>query len=285
VKGSVRLDRTLSVFAAGMSGALRLPARPGIPIIMYHSVSTDLQEGGHPYYETCVSPPVFERQMETLRARGYTVIPLPSLLDCGSLPERPAVITFDDGYRDFLTNAFPILKKFGYSASVYLPTGHVEDQEPFIGGRRCLSWAEVALLHSEGILFGSHTVSHGHLHGMAPDALREEVVRSKKEIEAHIGSPVESFSYPYAFPDSDARFVRRLEEILREAGYRGGLTTRIGRVPAENPPFFLARIPANEYDDDRLFAAKLAGFYDWVGIAQGARKRIARKSGRRGRGE
>ena len=82
-----------------------------------------------------------------------------------AFPPRLAVITFDDGFRDFLTAAWPSLSEFGFTATVFLPTGSIAGQRATFQDRECLTWDEVRTLRREGITFGSHTVSHPSLGG------------------------------------------------------------------------------------------------------------------------
>ena len=96
----------------------------------------------------------------------------------------------------------------------------------------------------------------------------EEVVKSKETIEQRLGRPVESFAYPYAFPEADASFKQRLRDMLCQAGYQGGVCTTLGRPVRGSDPFFLKRLPVNSCDDTQLFQAKLAGSYDWLGTPQ-----------------
>jgi peptidoglycan/xylan/chitin deacetylase (PgdA/CDA1 family) len=187
---------------------------------------------------------------------------------------RPIGITFDDGYKDFYTQAFPVLRKYGFGATVFLPTAYMGGQ--FLG-KDCLSWTEVGELGRNGIEFGSHTVTHPILHTLGDRDLRAELHASKQEIEDRTGTEVSLFSYPYAFPQEDRAFIRRLSRILEECGYRWGVTTRIGRADKEQDPYSLKRIPVNDRDDLDLMEAKLVGAYDWVFVLQRVFRRARKK--------
>jgi peptidoglycan/xylan/chitin deacetylase (PgdA/CDA1 family) len=103
-----------------------MAAAPGIPILMYHSVSESVEDGVAPYYRVTTSPARFARQLEWLREWGYTVVPLDEAiggLAAGKLGrERCVVLTFDDGFRDFLTGAWPAIQRMAATATVFLPT-------------------------------------------------------------------------------------------------------------------------------------------------------------------
>lgn len=250
-----------------------------IPILMYHSVSDSLKAGKHPYYETVTTPEAFACQMEFLSKNGYSVMSLPDAIKGmatpAGLPMRPVVITFDDGYRDFYTNAFPILSKYGFSATVFLATGHVGETTRSFNGAECMTWSEVRELQRAGIHFGSHTVTHPQLKHMDLDDVRYEVRASKAVIEEHLGLQVESFAYPYAFPETDRVFTQRLRVMLEESGYESGVSTIIGTADRSSERFFMQRLPINAWDNARLFRAKLDGAYDWLHTVQYASKLVA----------
>lgn len=140
--------------------------------------------------------------------------------------------------------------------------------------RDCLSWPQVREMQKYGIAFGSHTVSHPRLHGLDKRMIESEVTRSREAIQEKTGESVDTFAYPYAFPQVDRNFKTMLRDILTGAGYRNGVCTTVGRVRTGSDRMFLARLPVNGSDDSALFEAKLDGAYDWVGGAQLAFKRV-----------
>ena len=181
---------------------------------------------------------------------------------------KRVAITFDDGYRDFYRNAFPVLSQFGFSATVFLPTAYIGENTQQFKGRDCLTWSEVRELQKYGISFGSHTVTHPQLSRLGRDAIQKEMVNSKSTIEERTGTAVDSFAYPYAFPQTDTEFKKTLGRSLRCAGYHNGVCTIVGRGGSASNPFFMERLPINSFDDSALFAAKLTGAYDWVSRCQ-----------------
>jgi hypothetical protein len=310
----MRLDRFLTLYLFSLL-TQRRPARGvRIPILMYHSIS-DEPETGHPYYWINTSPALFAQQMQFLHDHEYQVISLSAAMDLinqstdqpisgigqstnnQSLDQRAvsqpvnvstnqpasscryAVLTFDDGYRDFLTNAFPVLKGHGFSATVFLPTAFIDNATPGLKGKRHLNWDEVRDLRSEGITFGSHTANHPQLHDLKVEDVEYQVRKSKQIIEEKTGCTVECLAIPYKFPEQDKRFVRMLVDILRQACYRSAVTTRVGSVHSPADTFRLKRLPVNSGDDLLFFRAKLQGGYDWIHQFQNLTKTFRRKKG------
>jgi peptidoglycan/xylan/chitin deacetylase (PgdA/CDA1 family) len=214
--------------------------------------------------------------MHLLAECGSTVTSLEQVIDTthhGNGQRRQVVVTFDDGYLDFLTHAWPILEEFSFTASVFLPTAFIgEATRRRFKGRECLTWPEVRDLSRRGVSFGSHTVSHAVLYGMPWSQVRAELRESREHLERQLQIPVVTFAYPYAFPQYDRGFVSRFCLELRDHGYRANVTTMIGRHAPGDDPFRVKRLPVNEADDKGLFSAKLAGAYDWVGGLQAAWK-------------
>jgi peptidoglycan/xylan/chitin deacetylase (PgdA/CDA1 family) len=269
----MRLDRMATL---GASVALRrvgiVVPTPGIPILMYHSVSEDRESGVRPYYRLATSPHRFRTQMRWLKDNGYSVITLADAADRIATRElgrsRSVVVTFDDGFREFLTAAWPIMQALTFTATVFLPTGFIADTRRAFNKRECLTWSEVRELRASGVVFGSHTVNHPALYELDWREIRAELVESKMALENELDGPVQAFAYPYAFPQEDARFVNAIREQLSVLGYRIGVTTMIGRANARDNPLTMRRLPVNDCDDERLFAAKIEGYYDWLAHVQ-----------------
>ncbi len=244
---------------------------------MYHSISTDPEPGFSSYYKVCTSPRRFAEQMEWLAGHGWRGVGVTRGLaatGAGSFPREKFVgITFDDGFRDFLTEAFPVLQRHGFSATMYLPTNFIADSPRPFKSRECLTWPEVAELHHAGIEFGSHTASHPELVRLDRSQIERELRDSRAAIASRLGSHVPAFAYPFAFPQADEKFVTGFRDALRTAGYESCVTTEIGIVAPGDNPLGLRRLPANNCDDPALFRAKLDGDYDWLRIPQLLSKR------------
>jgi peptidoglycan/xylan/chitin deacetylase (PgdA/CDA1 family) len=213
-------------------------SRSSVSILMYHSIS----EGPGP---TRIAPDLFRRQMALLEQCGYSVVSLgrlPAWLDgLEGIPERVAVLTFDDGFEDFATVAFPELKGRGWTATVFVPTaklGAVADWERSAGnGRaaRLMSWPTVRELSRLGIEFGAHGVSHADLTKLSPELARAEIVESKRALEQHVERPVRSFAAPYGKTNGS---------ILREVGkhFQVAVGTGLARAHRRSDRYDLPRI-------------------------------------------
>ena len=281
----MHLDRLLTLaIVHPIRGGCRTVSRaeePTLPILMYHSISDDVEVGCAPYYRTSTAPCRFAEQMDWIVQLGWRGVSLSAGLDFldnvrPSDDVRCVAITFDDGFRDFYTAAYPVLRERGFSATMYLPTAFIADQRRQFKSRDCLNWPEVWELFQDGIEFGSHTVNHPILHKTPWKEIERELSESKDGIERELNAPVNSFAYPYAFPQEDIGFTARLEELLRRQGYRTCATTVIGRARKGDNPLRLKRLPVNSCDDRALFLAKLGGAYDWMRIGQNLVRRAKR---------
>ena len=267
-----RLDRSLTLYFVRPICRVAASGRsPLLPILMYHSISDDAEAGVSPYYRVATSPRRFAEQMEWLIECGCRGVSLEEGLNSlgknGST--RPAVaITFDDGFRDFYTAAWPVLREYEFTATMYLPTAYVANQRKSFLGRECLTWGEVRELRRQGIRFGSHTVNHPKLYELSWNEIASELRLSKNQIEQELNEEVRSFAYPFAYPQEDRSFTQTLAGILHDHGYQSCATTVIGRVNACDDRLCSKRLPVNSCDDRDLFMAKLAGNYDWLGWPQ-----------------
>jgi peptidoglycan/xylan/chitin deacetylase (PgdA/CDA1 family) len=265
-----------------------------VPILMYHSISDDPEPGVPGYYRLNTPPAVFRGHLEVLQREGYSTSnvrdAMESLMKFSSPEEhaaerrhlngRPAtarrktvVITFDDGFKDFHTAAWPLLKEFGFTATVFLPTGYIRESRLTFLKRECLTWGEVQELSNAGVEFGSHTVTHPKLWELSDVSLKRELRESRADIEMKLQKPVDTFAHPYAFPFIDRDYVRRYTSAANESGYRWAVTTALGRSRNRSNALGLQRLPANGSDDAELFQAKLEGSYDWMAVSQNLVKR------------
>jgi peptidoglycan/xylan/chitin deacetylase (PgdA/CDA1 family) len=221
---------------------------------MYHSIS----DGHGP---TCIAPEVFREQMAMLEDAGYRVISLLDLLNWmegdRNLPERCVALTFDDGFADFATIAFPELRERGWPATVYLPVGHVggfDDWEaPLRSGRRpLLDWQTVAELAADGVEFGGHGVEHCDLTRVRGALLEAEVRDSKRAIEDRTGQKVTSFAAPFGRSDSEVmRFVRQY--------YRMAVGTKLAPALRDSEQYDVPRIEMWYFRQPRRWRALLRG--------------------------
>jgi peptidoglycan/xylan/chitin deacetylase (PgdA/CDA1 family) len=244
--------------------------RQGIPILMYHSISAQIGRT-HPYYETKTALEVFARHMKFLRDNGYIAITLEtasqSLFENKDVTKY-VVITFDDGFRDFYSEAFPIVSELGIVVTMFLATGLINDQRSRWNGYELMTWAEARELQRFGVRFGSHTVTHSDVEKLDDKQIVWEVTQSKQTLEDKLGVSVSSFAYPNAFPEHNSAFTQRLAETLKNIGYENGVSTVIGRARGCHNRYLLPRLPVNTWDDLQLFQTKLEGGYDWLHVPQ-----------------
>jgi peptidoglycan/xylan/chitin deacetylase (PgdA/CDA1 family) len=276
-----RLDRLATLYVFWPLRRYGISSEAGIPILMYHSIANAAETGSHPYYRTTTSPAIFADHMRLLHEQGYMTISLHDAvkqIEAGAVSGRKQiVITFDDGYQDFYQNAVSAMDNYGFSATVFLPTAYIGESPKKFKGIDCLTWSQVRDLSRAGTHFGSHTVNHPQLRTLAPQAIREEVRRSKETIEGKLSCATRSFAYPFALPETDRSFKQRLRGILVEAGYENGVSTIIGTADQKGDRFFLKRLPVNSCDDPMFFRGKLEGAYNWLHVFQYSSKLISTK--------
>src|ERR1700694_1272040 len=124
----LRIDRLATLCVVDPLRRCGFAGKAAIPILMYHSIADEDEGGVQPYYRTATAPAVFGAQMESLQKAGFSALCLSEAIRCLAEPEAArssVVITFDDGFRNFYTNAFPILNRYGFTATMFLPTAHI----------------------------------------------------------------------------------------------------------------------------------------------------------------
>lgn len=241
-----RLDRIVSLAVARPLRRLTgKGSRAAIPILMYHEIR-DRQGKRHPYFETGTSLERFTEQMRYLHENGYRSVGLDvTTSDChlATEPNRRVVITFDDGYRDFYTEAAPVLARYGLTATVFVVSEWAKRANP-LGNSKYMTWSEIREIGRNGITIGSHTVSHCELRTLASSCLFYEVAESKRMIEDALGTAIDSFAYPFAFPEKDHELKKRLRSHLQASGYQRGVCTSIGTAQRGSDPFFCRVYPS-----------------------------------------
>jgi len=263
-----------------LSRLLRYDSSPRLPILMYHGIS-DSKGTKHPYFETNTSPRLFAEQMKFLKQNGNAATDLVGALaslEAGHQGRKQVVITFDDAYQDFYTSAFPVLMEYGFCATLFAVTGWTCTERISGAGTTYMTWNEIREVHAHGIRIGSHTVTHPELRRLSAEQICIELGNSKQVMEDNLGAPIRSFSYPYAFPEQDDKFVHFMKQTLLGCGYENGVSTILGTVTPQHDRFFLPRLPVNCYDDLRFFQAKLEGGYDWLHAPQRLYKRFLKRS-------
>lgn len=222
------------------------------PILMLHSVATPMERKLWPFY---VSPRKFSRFMSCLKLAGYSS-GLPQDWLAGKCAERSIILTFDDAYDDFYTDAFPILEQHGFRSTVFVVVDRIGqtnlwDQANGYPSRSLLSVSQIRDLQQRGVQFGSHTLTHRLLTSLSDKELDREVRDSKLKLEDLLGSEVNCIAYPWGGVDA------RVRAAAARAGYKIGMTTEDGLNRCEDP-LCLKRTNVCEIDNLVWFTLKLA---------------------------
>jgi peptidoglycan/xylan/chitin deacetylase (PgdA/CDA1 family) len=219
----------------------------GLHILMYHSISG----AGGP---VAIPPPVFAAQMAALAAARVPVIGLDALLAPEALPPRAVILTFDDGFADFATHAWPILRTRSWPVTVFLPSGQLGGMPRWPGAcpRPLMDWETVARLAAEGVGFGGHSVSHPDLTALAPEALAREIGGSRDAIAARTGRTPRHFAPPYG--RAGAR-----ERAAIAAAFATSSGTELGEAGGDGDPFDLPRLEMHYFRDPARLRAQIEG--------------------------
>lgn len=231
-------------------------AEPKLPILMYHRIAT---EGAEKTKRWRTHPDDFRRQLEFLRAAGYYSLSFEewraALNTRRVLPGKPIVITFDDGYEEFHREVAPLLTEHGFRASVFIVSelvGQVNAWDEGLGETLSLmDWPEIEQLASEGFEIGSHTRRHLPLVTLDKGRLADDLTRSKRTLEQHLGQPVRSLSYPFGLHDAT------VESVAGACGYEHAVTTDEWLASWSDSLLALPRLEVAGTDSIDDFAAML----------------------------
>lgn len=229
----------------------------GVRIFGYHRVASE-------WDLLAVRPQRFREQMEAIADADVEPIRLDRALDLLERGEpiegRYVCVTFDDGYLDNLEHAVPVLERLGIPATIYLPTRVIDGVMTYHwyeNPPRPMSWSQVESLVAGGLVdVQAHTVRHIWLPLLSDAEVEQEIVGSKREVEAHVPYAVSSFAYPAG------RFGRRELALVRGAGYRGAVTTDPGVNDGTGDVMALRRTMSSWFDSRRHFQDKLDGLLD-----------------------
>jgi peptidoglycan/xylan/chitin deacetylase (PgdA/CDA1 family) len=216
-------------------------ANKWVAVLAYHKIG-DPPPGEYPTWNY-VPEATFLDHLHFLRGTDWEVMGFDAFLqgfdEPERLPQRTAVLTFDDGYRSMRTLVLPLLRRFDYPAVLFVPTDFVGRSNEFDAGIEPLEpicdWADLRELGRRGISVQSHGVSHRRLSGLSWVEVREEMVRSKRELEAGLDRPVEAIAYPYGDPGDHAE---ELDCLLEANGYRAGFLYGGGTLEVEGADRF-----------------------------------------------
>lgn len=201
-----------------------------IPVVMYHHVQPQEQAIAKHQQSISVDSLIFAQQMSYLASKGYHTLTPDELLNglTGSLPGRSILLTFDDGYADFYTYAYPELIKHNLRATMFLATG-------LVGNPDYLTWSEVGSMKGL-VTFADHTWSHKSLGKASEETIKYEIGTAKDQLNEHDLGPVTAFAYPYGSENI------KIDKILGDMGIKMAFTTVPGNYQCAKLPYGLRRI-------------------------------------------
>lgn len=230
-----------------------------IPILMYHHVCPEPNASRH--FPWAVTPVQFRRQMAFLRRSGYETVHLSFLVprvaaDSG----KKVVITFDDGARNLLAHAVPVLQEYGMTATFFLPTRLLGgcnswDRDYGYPGEELMGHDEVRALHGAGFEIGSHGASHVNLKAVSTEIALREMRESRHCLEALLGAPVRFLAYPFG------EYPPEYADLCRQSGYAGACSISSPADHTLDDPFALRRILVHAKDSLWRFRMKLHPWY------------------------
>jgi peptidoglycan/xylan/chitin deacetylase (PgdA/CDA1 family) len=240
-----------------------------IPVLTYHAVHDERSV-------LSIPPALFKWQMDWLSRADYHVLPLRELvkrLQHGeAIPPRALAITFDDGFACSYDHAFPVLKRHGFPATVFLVAGYFGRTNDWSGQPAglptlpLLTLEQVREMDRAGIEFGSHSLNHPRLDELAPLDLEREVVASKAIIEDALGHPIALFCYPYG------RYNQAVKAAVSRA-YEGACTTRLDMLTRHSDPFAIERLDIYYLKNPALFKGLPSA---WLPLYIGQRRKLRR---------
>ncbi len=226
-----------------------------LPIIMYHSVKPHAE----PQNRLAVSVETFERQMDFLKTHRYNVLSLEraaDLIQRRKIPPHSVVITFDDGYKDNFTYAYPVLKKYKFNVTMFIIINEVGRAQ-----NDRLSWDQIREMQGSGlVVFGSHGLGPEPLINIkSEENLKKEIFDSRKILQDKLGRPVFTFSYP------EGRFNDKIRQLVIAAGYKVAVATNPGKGHPRDDLFALKRIRISENAANMfVFWVETSGFYTFL---------------------
>lgn len=228
-----------------------------VPVLMYHEIREPAEAT---WGRLAVSPAQFGKQVDYLLEAGYTTLTAGALASLlargGQAPPRTVVLTFDDGFEDFHRYAVPVLAEHGFTATVFVTTGWIQDAGSGSVSRRpgrMLSWSQVAEAAAAGMEAGAHSRQHPQLDQLPTARVRDELCTSKAILEENLGAPVRGLAYPYGYSSS---MVRR---EARAAGYGYGYAVGNAVTRPGADLFRLPRLTVHRSTDLSEFRRLLEG--------------------------
>lgn len=252
MKGFIKKGLSQGLIAAG-----KIIPSQGIPILTYHSIDSTSSV-------ISIRQDVFKEQMKYLSDNGYTTISLRQYIDRlrrGKIKnKKEVVLTFDDGFRNNYTFAFPILKKMGFTATFFLTSGFIGrtcqwHRDQSIKEMPLLSWDEIKEMSAADMEFGAHTMNHVDLTKASDIELEQEIDGSRKMIEDFLGKSVDLFCYPYG------RYSGKIETKVKNYGFLGSCSIRYGIRNHIQDQYCLRRIGTARFSTQLDFISGVLGTY------------------------
>ena len=207
-------------------------------VLMYHSICEHIRKEKHNKWR--VKPKDFEKQMNWFHKNNWKSFTISELVKLDEIPKKSFVVTFDDGFEDNFLNAFPILKKYNFKATIYLvpnqKTNHWEEKNTSVLSN-LLNNEQILQMQNSGLIeFGSHTLSHVNLSTINDEQLLNELKKSKEEVEKITNQECEAFAYPYGkFDDNIVNSVKRV-------GYKNATVVKRGLFKKDDDSFTIKRV-------------------------------------------
>lgn len=252
------------LFATRLTRLVAWFSRSRVTILCYHSVTRRQDSKLSDPHKLHLHVDSFLRHLDYLQA-NYRIISLAEFVRARreniKLPSGTAILTFEDGVRNFFTVVAPILMKRGIPVTSFIVTGeNFTKESSTLNGhwspeddKSYLSWNEVRKLADQGVEFGSHTCSHQALPELSPDEARDELGKSLKTLTAHLARDTFPLSYPHG------RTSKEISQVSELLGYSCALTTELGANDTDCDLFALRRTVIASDDDLPTFAARLSG--------------------------
>ncbi len=220
-----------------------------VPILMYHHIEVNPKPDNPIWAALYVTPQQLESQLKYLSENGFNSITLDELYKAlnekTSLPEHPIILTFDDGYRSFYDNAFPLLKRYNTKAVEFVIT-------QVSGASAYLTWDQILEIDKSALIqWGAHTRHHPNLPDLSQEAIINEIQGSKNDLEQHLKKPITWFAYPYG---SYNDFVI---QKVKNSGFVGAASTIYGAAQSKDKIYLTPRIMIDGRFNISDFAARI----------------------------
>ncbi|WP_261303800.1 polysaccharide deacetylase family protein [Paenibacillus andongensis] len=222
-----------------------LPSKISIPVLNYHSVTID------PGNVVVISPAKLEEQLAYLHEHGYTPVSLATFISLiegngvEAAPEKPVLLTFDDGYIDNYEQAMPLLAKYAFPATLFI-SPEMNDQEGY------LNWEQIKKMQEAGWDIQPHGMTHPHLPQLSADQQAYEILEARKQIEDKLGTKADVYCYPYG------EYNKTTLKLLKDHGFRYAFTIEQGFATNQQSPYLLKRLFINGEESLKSFIRKLS---------------------------